>query len=66
VPNNWLAGIYVRITDEINGWATAYAHLSKLNIVSGQQVETGMIIGWVGETGYASGPIYTTKSTNTM
>ncbi|MCX6015042.1 MAG: peptidoglycan DD-metalloendopeptidase family protein [Chloroflexales bacterium] len=56
VPNNWLAGNYVRITDQINGWATAYAHLRKLNIVSGQQVEPGMIIGWVGETGYASGP----------
>ncbi len=56
VPNNWLAGNYVRITDEINGWATAYAHLSKLNIVSGQQVESGDIIGWVGSTGYSSGP----------
>jgi len=56
VPNNWLAGNYVRISDEINGWATAYAHLSKLNIVSGQQVEPGMIIGWVGTTGYSSGP----------
>lgn len=56
VPNNWLAGNYVRISDGINGWATAYAHLSKLNIVSGQQVEPGMIIGWVGTTGYSSGP----------
>jgi len=56
VPNNWLAGNYVRITDEINGWATAYAHLSKLNIVSGQQVEPGMVIGWVGTSGYSSGP----------
>lgn len=56
VPNNWLAGNYVRLTDSINGWATAYAHLSKLNIVSGQQVEPGDIIGWVGTTGYSSGP----------
>lgn len=56
VPNNWLAGNYVRISDGINGWATAYAHLSKLNIVSGQQVETGDVIGWVGTTGYSSGP----------
>jgi murein DD-endopeptidase MepM/ murein hydrolase activator NlpD len=56
VPNNWLAGNYVKITDEVNGWATAYAHLNELNIVSGQRVEPGMIIGWVGTTGYSSGP----------
>lgn len=56
VPNNWLAGNYVRLTDAINGWATAYAHLDTLNVVSGQQVETGDIIGWVGTTGYSSGP----------
>jgi len=56
VPNNWLAGNYVRLTDELNGWATAYAHLKKLNITNGQRVEPGMIIGWVGTTGYSSGP----------
>jgi murein DD-endopeptidase MepM/ murein hydrolase activator NlpD len=56
VPNNWLAGNYVRLTDEINGWATAYAHLKKLNITDGQRIEPGMVIGWVGTTGYSSGP----------
>ncbi len=56
VPNNWLAGNYVRLTDEMNGWATAYAHLKKLNITNGQRIEPGMIIGWVGTTGYSSGP----------
>jgi murein DD-endopeptidase MepM/ murein hydrolase activator NlpD len=56
VPNNWLAGNYVRLTDELNGWATAYAHLKKLNITNGQRIEPGMIIGWVGTTGYSSGP----------
>ncbi len=56
VPNNWLAGNYVKITDEINGWATAYAHLNQLNITSGQRIEPGMVIGWVGTTGYSSGP----------
>lgn len=56
VPNNWLAGNYVRITDDLNGWATAYAHLDALNITQEQRVEPGMIIGWVGTTGYSSGP----------
>lgn len=56
VPNNWLAGNYVRLTDELNGWATAYAHLKKLNITNGQRIEPGMVIGWVGTTGYSSGP----------
>jgi murein DD-endopeptidase MepM/ murein hydrolase activator NlpD len=56
VPNNWLAGNYVRLTDELNGWATAYAHLKKLNITDGQRIEPGMVIGWVGNTGYSSGP----------
>ena len=56
VPNNWLAGNYVRLTDEINGWATAYAHLKKLNITDGQRIEPGMVIGWVGTSGYSSGP----------
>lgn len=56
VPNNWLAGNYVRITDELNGWATAYAHLDKLNITNEDRIEPGMIIGWVGTTGYSSGP----------
>ncbi|MFM2033154.1 MAG: hypothetical protein RLZZ297_1919, partial [Chloroflexota bacterium] len=56
VPNNWLAGNYVRLTDELNGYATAYAHLKKLNISNGDRIEPGMIIGWVGTTGYSSGP----------
>lgn len=56
VPNNWLAGNYVRISDDLNGWATAYAHLDSLNITHEQRVEPGMIIGWVGTTGYSSGP----------
>ncbi len=56
VPNNWLAGNYVRISDDLNGWATAYAHLDALNITHEQRVEPGMIIGWVGTTGYSSGP----------
>ncbi|MFZ9859224.1 MAG: peptidoglycan DD-metalloendopeptidase family protein [Roseiflexaceae bacterium] len=56
VPNNWLAGNYVRISDDLNGWATAYAHLDSLNITHEQRIEPGMIIGWVGTTGYSSGP----------
>ncbi len=39
-----------------NGLATLYAHLSQINVSSGQQVSTGQVIGYSGMTGYATGP----------
>lgn len=39
-----------------NGLATMYAHLSQINVSSGQQVSTGQLIGYSGMTGYATGP----------
>lgn len=35
---------------------TIYAHMSEMNAVLGQRVETGEIIGFVGTTGAATGP----------
>jgi murein DD-endopeptidase MepM/ murein hydrolase activator NlpD len=39
-----------------NGLNTMYAHLSEIDVTAGQQVNTGDVIGYSGETGYATGP----------
>ncbi|MDB5245268.1 MAG: putative zinc metalloprotease [Parcubacteria group bacterium] len=39
-----------------NGLATVYAHLSQINVSSGQTVTTGQLVGYSGMTGYATGP----------
>ena len=39
-----------------NNLTTLYAHLSLIKVSAGQNVETGEIIGYNGETGYTTGP----------
>jgi murein DD-endopeptidase MepM/ murein hydrolase activator NlpD len=39
-----------------NGLSTMYAHLSQIGVSTGQSVVTGQVIGYSGETGYATGP----------
>lgn len=39
-----------------NGLNTMYAHLSQISVSSGQTVTTGQVIGYSGDTGYATGP----------
>lgn len=39
-----------------NGLTTLYAHLSQINVSEGQSVATGEVIGYSGNTGYATGP----------
>lgn len=39
-----------------NGLSTLYAHLSVISVSSGQQVQTGDVVGYSGSTGYATGP----------
>lgn len=48
-------GLAVRI-DHGRGIETRYAHLSRLNVGSGQVIKPGDIIGFVGSTGRSTGP----------
>jgi len=52
---NGAYGNYVRIRHG-NGYATAYAHMSRLGVKSGQRVRQGQVIGAVGTTGRSTGP----------
>ncbi len=48
-------GSYVVITHD-NGSQTLYAHMSKVAATVGEEVVRGQVIGYVGETGDATGP----------
>lgn len=52
--NDWGYG-YVIVLDHGNGWQTLYAHLSAINVVCGQSVYQGDVIGAMGSTGNSSG-----------
>ena len=54
-----------------NGLSTLYAHLSVIKVVAGQSVATGEVLGYSGETGYATGPhlhftVYATQGVKIM
>ena len=38
------------------GYETAYGHMSKLAVQAGQSVSKGDVIGYVGSSGYSTGP----------
>lgn len=42
--------------DHGNGILTVYAHLSRLNVETGQQVKARQVIAWSGQSGDAAGP----------
>jgi murein DD-endopeptidase MepM/ murein hydrolase activator NlpD len=48
-------GNYVLI-DHGNGYETLYAHQSHMAVDAGQSVKQGQVIGYVGMTGFATGP----------
>lgn len=39
-----------------SGWVSAYGHAARVDVVRGQKVTKGQVIGLVGDTGYASKP----------
>jgi murein DD-endopeptidase MepM/ murein hydrolase activator NlpD len=44
------------VIDHGGGVATLYAHQSRLGVRPGQRVARGELIGWVGSTGFSTGP----------
>lgn len=44
------------LIDHINGLSTLYAHQSVISVTPGEQVATGDVIGYIGSTGYSTGP----------
>jgi len=55
--NGWYYqyGRYILI-EHANGVTSLYAHLSQSAVSSGQNVEQGQLIGYVGSTGFSTGP----------
>jgi murein DD-endopeptidase MepM/ murein hydrolase activator NlpD len=39
-----------------SGWVSAYGHASRVDVVRGQKIAKGQVIGLTGDTGYASKP----------
>lgn len=52
--NEWGYGNMIMV-DHGTGWQSLYAHLSAINVVCGQSVDMGTVIGAIGSTGRSSG-----------
>ena len=53
--NLWFTRAVIVITDDGNGYRSVYVHLYKAVVTVGQQLKAGDLIGWEGQTGYATG-----------
>lgn len=57
IYTGWLGGYgQVVLVDHGGGYATLYAHLSSIAVGNGSQVRQGQTIGYVGSTGWSTGP----------
>tara|TARA_B100000745_G_scaffold135962_1_gene88841 strand:- start:410 stop:1360 length:951 start_codon:yes stop_codon:yes gene_type:complete len=54
-PGCYSYGKWILI-EHVNGLTTLYAHLSDINVVPGETVGTGKVIGYSGNTGFSTGP----------
>lgn len=52
--NDWGYGNMIMI-DHGTGWQSLYGHLNSINVVCGQSVDMGTVIGTIGSTGNSSG-----------
>lgn len=55
VPGCYSWGKWLLI-DHPNGLSSMFAHMSHISVSPGQKVNTGDIVGYVGNTGYSTGP----------
>ena len=55
VPGCYSWGKWTLI-DHANGLSTLYAHQDVIGVSPGQKVSTGQVIGYIGNTGYSTGP----------
>ena len=55
VPGCYSWGKWILI-DHPNGLSSMFAHMSQISVVPGQRVNTSDIVGYVGNTGYSTGP----------
>jgi len=55
VPGCYSWGKWTLI-DHANGFSTMYAHQSVIGVTPGQKVATGETIGYIGNTGFSTGP----------
>ena len=54
---SWSGGYGLLVAlDHGGGPQTRYGHMSRLNVLQGQSVRKGDVIGYVGSTGMATGP----------